>query len=75
MKAAYSTALVIFLPLQTIWFHKCCKSRFQLPTCFTKQWRRTTLSVRWEPNLNLKSYLANATPFSILSRKRTKRRR
>lgn len=29
MKAAYSTPLLIFLPLLTIWFHKNCKSRFE----------------------------------------------
>jgi len=28
-KAAYSTPLLIFLPLLTIWFHKYCKSRFE----------------------------------------------
>lgn len=29
MKAAYSTPLLIFLPLLTLWFHKYCKSRFE----------------------------------------------
>ena len=28
-KAAFSTPLLIFLPLLTIWFHKYCKSRFE----------------------------------------------
>lgn len=28
-EAAYSTPLLIFLPLLTIWFHKYCKSRFE----------------------------------------------
>lgn len=28
-KAAFSTPLLIFLPLLTIWFHTYCKSRFE----------------------------------------------
>uniref|UniRef100_A0A0E0MB81 CSC1-like protein n=1 Tax=Oryza punctata TaxID=4537 RepID=A0A0E0MB81_ORYPU len=63
MKAAYSTPLLIFLPLLTIWFHKYCKSRFE--PAFRKYpleeaMEKDNLERASEPNLNLKSYLENA---------------
>ncbi|KAB8113855.1 hypothetical protein EE612_052996 [Oryza sativa] len=63
MKAAYSTPLLIFLPLLTIWFHKYCKSRFE--PAFRKYpleeaMEKDNLERTSEPNLNLKSYLQNA---------------
>ncbi|XP_040384280.1 CSC1-like protein At1g32090 isoform X2 [Oryza brachyantha] len=63
MRAAYSTPLLIFLPLLTIWFHKYCKSRFE--PAFRKYpleeaMEKDNLERASEPNLNLKSYLANA---------------
>uniref|UniRef100_A0A0A9GBA3 CSC1/OSCA1-like 7TM region domain-containing protein n=1 Tax=Arundo donax TaxID=35708 RepID=A0A0A9GBA3_ARUDO len=63
MKAAYSTPLLIFLPLLTIWFHKYCKNRFE--PAFRKYpleeaMEKDNMERASEPNLNLKSYLANA---------------
>lgn len=63
MKAAYSTPLLIFLPLLTIWFHKYCKSRFE--PAFRKYpleeaMEKDNMERASEPNLNLKTYLANA---------------
>uniref|UniRef100_A0A0D9XMX9 CSC1/OSCA1-like 7TM region domain-containing protein n=1 Tax=Leersia perrieri TaxID=77586 RepID=A0A0D9XMX9_9ORYZ len=63
MKAAYSTPLLIFLPLLTIWFHYYCKSRFE--PAFRKYpleeaMEKDKLERASEPNLNLKSYLSNA---------------
>lgn len=63
MKAAYSTPLLIFLPLLTIWFHKYCKSRFE--PAFRKYpleeaMEKDNMELASEPNLNLKTYLANA---------------
>lgn len=63
MKAAYSTPLLIFLPLLTIWFHKYCKSRFE--PAFRKYpleeaMEKDRMEHASEPSLNLKTYLANA---------------
>uniref|UniRef100_A0ACD5THW0 Uncharacterized protein n=1 Tax=Avena sativa TaxID=4498 RepID=A0ACD5THW0_AVESA len=62
-KAAYSTPLLIFLPLLTIWFHKYCKSRFE-PAFRKYPLEEATEKDRMEhasePSLNLKTYLANA---------------
>ncbi|ONM00385.1 hypothetical protein Zm00014a_000873 [Zea mays] len=62
-EAAYSTPLLIFLPLLTIWFHKYCKSRFE--PAFRKYpleeaMAKDTMEHASEPNLNLESFLANA---------------
>ncbi|GJN20234.1 hypothetical protein PR202_gb07586 [Eleusine coracana subsp. coracana] len=62
-KAAYSTPLLIFLPFLTLWFHKYCKSRFE--PAFRKYpleeaMEKDNMERASEPNLNLKSYLANA---------------
>jgi len=62
-KAAFSTPLLIFLPLLTIWFHKYCKSRFE--PAFRKYpleeaMEKDNIEHASEPNLNLKSFLANA---------------
>ncbi|KAL5225429.1 hypothetical protein ABZP36_012068 [Zizania latifolia] len=63
MKAAYSTPLLVFLPLLTLWFHKYCKSRFE--PAFRKYpleeaMEKDSMERASEPSLNLKSYLANA---------------
>lgn len=63
MKAAYSTPLLIFLPMLTLWFHKYCKSRFE--PAFRKYpleeaMEKDVMEHASEPSLNLKTYLANA---------------
>nr|CAB3500032.1 unnamed protein product [Digitaria exilis] len=62
-EAAFSTPLLIFLPLLTIWFHSYCKSRFE--PAFRKYpleeaMEKDNMEHASEPNLNLKSFLANA---------------
>lgn len=62
-KAANSTPFLVALPILTIWFHKYCKSRFE--PAFRKYpleeaTAKDTIERSAEPNLNLKSYLADA---------------
>ncbi|XP_020093575.1 CSC1-like protein At1g32090 isoform X1 [Ananas comosus] len=62
-KAAYSTPLLIFLPVLTLWFHSYCKSRFE--PAFRKYpleeaMEKDIMERAAEPNLNLKAYLADA---------------
>uniref|UniRef100_A0A6V7QYU8 CSC1-like protein n=1 Tax=Ananas comosus var. bracteatus TaxID=296719 RepID=A0A6V7QYU8_ANACO len=61
-KAAYSTPLLIFLPVLTLWFHSYCKSRFE--PAFRKYpleeaMEKDIMERAAEPNLNLKAYLAD----------------
>ncbi|XP_020248885.1 CSC1-like protein At1g32090 [Asparagus officinalis] len=62
-KAASSTPLLAVLPVITYGFHKYCKSRFEpafrkYPLEEAKE--KDDMERTSEPNLNLKSYLANA---------------
>ncbi|KAI4365662.1 hypothetical protein MLD38_021627 [Melastoma candidum] len=61
--AAYSTPLLIVLPILTIWFHKFCKGRFE--SAFVKfplqdAMVKDTLERATEPSLNLKAYLSDS---------------
>ncbi|ONK71592.1 uncharacterized protein A4U43_C04F10280 [Asparagus officinalis] len=62
-KAAYSTPLLLALPLLTFCFHKYCKSRFE--PAFRKQSLEEAMDKdikekATEPSINLKDYLADA---------------
>ncbi|KAI0509950.1 hypothetical protein KFK09_010550 [Dendrobium nobile] len=68
-KAAYSTPLLLVLPLFTLWFHKYCKSRFE--SAFQKYpleeaMEKDAMEKASEPDLNLKAYLADAYLHPIL---------
>ncbi|XP_010276749.1 PREDICTED: CSC1-like protein At1g32090 [Nelumbo nucifera] len=62
-KAANSTPLLVVLPILTLWFHKYCKSRFE-PAFrrypLEEAMAKDTAERASEPDLNLKSYLADA---------------
>lgn len=62
-KATYSTPLLLFLPVLTIYFNIFCNGRFE--SAFTKYplqeaMIKDTLEKTQEPNLNLKEYLSGA---------------
>ncbi|XP_068665044.1 calcium permeable stress-gated cation channel 1-like [Aristolochia californica] len=62
-KSAQSTALLIVLPVLTIWFHFFCKNRYEpafVRYPLQEAMMKDTLERAKEPNLNLKAYLLNA---------------